>query len=66
LLVAPADVDSPAHTPIKLETSPIPLLKLDYPSILITSSNPYISVERAAFLAEKWGSSFINIGEKGI
>jgi predicted alpha/beta hydrolase family esterase len=50
LLVAPADVDSPAHTPIKLETSPIPLLKLDYPSILITSSNdPYISVERAAF-----------------
>jgi predicted alpha/beta hydrolase family esterase len=46
LLVAPADVDSPAHTPIKLETSPIPLLKLDYPSILITSSNdPYISVE---------------------
>jgi predicted alpha/beta hydrolase family esterase len=30
--------------------SPIPLLKLDYPSILITSSNdPYISVERAAF-----------------
>jgi predicted alpha/beta hydrolase family esterase len=64
LLVAPADVDSPAHTPSKSETSPIPLLKLDYPSILITSSNdPYISVERA-FLAEKWGSSFINV-EKG-
>jgi predicted alpha/beta hydrolase family esterase len=67
LLVAPADVDSPEHTPEQIRNfSPIPLLKLDYPSIVITSSNdPYISVERAAFLAEKWGSSFINIGEKG-
>jgi predicted alpha/beta hydrolase family esterase len=67
LLVAPADVDSPAHTPEQIRNfSPIPLLKLDYPSIVITSSNdPYISVERAAFLARQWGSSFINIGEKG-
>jgi predicted alpha/beta hydrolase family esterase len=67
LLVAPADVDSPAHPDQIRNFSPIPLLKLDYPSILITSSNdPYISVERAAFLAEKMGSSFINIGKKGI
>ena len=67
LFVAPADVDSPAHTPEEIRNfSPIPLLKLDFPSIVITSSNdPYISVERAEFLAEKWGSSFINIGEKG-
>lgn len=67
LLVAPADVDSPAHTPEEIRNfAPIPLLKLEFPSIVITSSNdPYISVERAAFLAEKWGSSFINIGEKG-
>jgi predicted alpha/beta hydrolase family esterase len=46
----------------KSETSPIPLLKLDYPSLVITSSNdPYISVERAEFLAEKMGeNTFIN------
>lgn len=67
LLVAPADVDSAAHTPEEIRNfSPIPLFKLDFPSIVITSSNdPYISVERAAFLADQWGSSFINIGEKG-
>lgn len=67
LLVAPADVDSPAHTPEHIRNfSPIPLLKLDFPTVVITSSNdPYISVERAEFLAKKWGSTFINIGEKG-
>lgn len=67
LLVAPADVDSPAHTPAEIRNfAPIPLLKLEFPSIVISSSNdPYISVERAAFLAEKWGSAFINIGKKG-
>jgi predicted alpha/beta hydrolase family esterase len=49
LLVAPADVDI-QHPPDQIRNFSIPLLKLDYPSILITSSNdPYISVERAAF-----------------
>lgn len=67
LLVAPADVDSRTHTPEEIwNFSPIPLSKLDYPSIVVTSSNdPYISVERAQFLAEQWGSKFINIGPKG-
>jgi hypothetical protein len=67
LLVAPADVDSPDHTPNEIRNfAPIPLEKLDFPTIVITSSNdPYISIERAAFFAEKWGSSFINIGAKG-
>jgi predicted alpha/beta hydrolase family esterase len=37
---------------------------LDYPSILITSSNdPYISVEEP-HSSGKMGSSFINIGER--
>jgi len=67
LLVAPADVESPAHTPEEIwNFAPIPLSKLDYPSIVITSSNdPYISVERAQFLAEQWGSLFYNLGPKG-
>jgi hypothetical protein len=45
-----------AHTPeTESETSPHSFIKLDYPSIVITSSNdPYISVRRAAFLAEQW------------
>ncbi|EIA10528.1 RBBP9/YdeN family alpha/beta hydrolase [Flavobacterium frigoris] len=67
LLVAPADVDSINHTPEETwNFSPIPLSKLDYPSIVVTSSNdPYISTERAQFLAEQWGSAFVNIGLKG-
>jgi predicted alpha/beta hydrolase family esterase len=67
LLVATADVDSRSHTPEETwNFSPIPLSKLNYPSIVITSSNdPYISVERAQFLSEQWGSAFINIGPKG-
>jgi predicted alpha/beta hydrolase family esterase len=39
LLVAPADVDFKAYPEQIRNFSPIPLLKLDYPSILITSSN---------------------------
>jgi predicted alpha/beta hydrolase family esterase len=67
LLVAAADVDSRSHTPKETwNFSPIHLSKLDYPSIVVTSSNdPYISVERAQFLAEQWGSAFVNIGPKG-
>ncbi|WP_035673772.1 alpha/beta hydrolase [Flavobacterium sp. 83] len=67
LLVAPADVDSPEHTPEKVwNFSPIPISKLDFPSIVVTSENdPYISSKRAEYLAEMWGSDFINIGQKG-
>jgi predicted alpha/beta hydrolase family esterase len=67
LLVAPADVDSPDHTPeIIWNFSPIPTKKLEFPSIVITSANdPYISLERAQYFAKMWGSNFINIGQKG-
>lgn len=67
LLVAPADVDSRSHTPEEIwNFSPIPISKLDFPSIVVTSSNdPYVSVKRAQFLAEQWGSAFISIGPKG-
>ena len=67
LLVAPADVESSEHTPAETwNFAPIPLEKLKYPSIVITSSNdPYISAERAKFLSQKWGSDFYNVGDKG-
>lgn len=67
LLVAPADVDSPEHTPDTIwNFSPIPLSKLHFPSTVVTSENdPYISPQRAAYFAEMWGSDFINIGQKG-
>lgn len=67
LLVAPADVDSPAHTPDAVRGfSPVPITKLPFPSIVITSENdPYVDVQRAGYFAAQWGSGFINIGLNG-
>ena len=66
-LVAPADVNSPKHTPDFLRHfSPIPTHILPFPSIVIgTENDPYISLERAKELASHWGSDFANIGNKG-
>lgn len=67
LLVAPADVDSPNHTPdIVRSFAPMPLQKIKIPSIVVSSENDnYISLERAAFFADKWGSTFVNVGPLG-
>jgi uncharacterized protein len=67
LLVAPADVNSPEHTPDFLRHfSPIPTQTIPFPSIVIgTENDTYISLERAKELASFWGSDFINIGQKG-
>lgn len=67
LFVAPADVDSPEHAPeVIWNFAPIPTIPLNFPSIVISSENdPYISLERAEYLAQKWGSDFVNIGQKG-
>jgi predicted alpha/beta hydrolase family esterase len=67
MLVAPADVDSPEHTPDFLRNfAPIPTSKLPFPSIVIgTENDTYISLQRAQELAHNWGSDFVNIGQKG-
>lgn len=67
LLVAPADVDSPDHTPeIIRNFAPLPTTKLAFPSIVVASENDtYVSLQRAEYFAEMWGSDFINIGQKG-
>ena len=67
LLVAPADVNSPEHTPDFLRHfAPIPIQTISFPSIVIgTENDTYISLERAKELAMHWGSDFINIGQKG-
>jgi len=66
-LVAPADVDSPEHTPESIRNfSPMPLYKLPFPSVLVASENdPYSLFERKKYFAEKLGSDFVNIGKQG-
>jgi len=66
-LVAPADVDSPEHTPECIRNfSPMPLYQLPFPSVVVASENdPYSLFERKKYFAEKWGSDFVNIGKQG-
>ncbi|MCC9019044.1 MULTISPECIES: alpha/beta hydrolase [Flavobacterium] len=67
LLVAPADVDSPAHTPESIRNfSPMPTSKLPFPSIVVASENdPYATFERKKHFAEMWGSDLVNVGQRG-
>ncbi len=66
-LVAPADVDSPEHTPESIRNfSPMPLYKLPFPSVVVASENdPYSLFERKKYFAEQWGSDFVNVGKQG-
>jgi predicted alpha/beta hydrolase family esterase len=67
LLVAPADVDSPAHTPPETRGfAPIPQRALPFPATVIASRNdPYVDLERARHLAGAWGATFVDAGEIG-
>lgn len=67
LMVAPADIESDQHTPEVLRNfAPMPTQKLPFPSIVVTSDNdPYVSLQRAEYFANSWGSRFINYGPYG-
>lgn len=67
LLVAPADVASPAHTPDEVRSfSPIPLVRLPFPSIVVASTiDPFVSLARARELAAAWGSRLVTLPGAG-
>jgi len=67
LLVSPADVDSAKHTPEEVRSfMPMPLKPLPFKSIVVASDNdPYVSLKRAEFFANSWGSDFISIDSYG-
>ncbi|MEJ2624399.1 MAG: alpha/beta hydrolase [Pseudolabrys sp.] len=67
LLVAPSDVEDPAHTPDSVrDFAPIPLVKFAIPTLVAASVNdPYVTPERAQDFARVWGSDFCNVGELG-
>ncbi|MDB5887531.1 MAG: hypothetical protein JWM03_403 [Rhodocyclales bacterium] len=60
MFVAPAD-------PEKFGVSAIvPTEHLGFPSVVVSSTNdPWVRLMRAAWLADNWGSRFINIGAAG-
>jgi len=66
LLVAPADTDAPDFPPVTTGFAPMPLQKLLFTSIVVASTNDkYVTLERAQFFANCWGSQFVNIGAQG-
>ena len=66
LLVAPSDVEAPSYPSGTTGFDPMPLQPLPFDSIVVASSNDeYVSLQRAEYFASQWGSTFINIGNKG-
>ena len=66
LLVAPPDVDDPDFPPVIEGFAPIPRQRLPFASIVVVSRNdPFTAFERAAALAEAWGSRLIDAGNSG-
>ncbi len=67
LLVAPSDVDSPAHTPDAVrDFAPMPTGRLPVPALVVASTDdPYVAVARAEGFARQWGADFCNAGELG-
>jgi predicted alpha/beta hydrolase family esterase len=67
LLVAPADVDSPDHTPDEVRNfSPIPLAPLPFPSIVVASTgDPFVTLGRASAFARAWGSRLVTLDRAG-
>jgi len=67
MLVAPPDLCSaPGCLPALTSFTPVPPLRLPFPSLVVGSeTDPFASVETASAMARGWGSAFLNIGRAG-
>ncbi len=66
LLVAPSDLDAPKYTFPTVGFDHVPLDKINFKTIVVTSANDeWVTLERATFFAQHWGSELINIGDAG-
>jgi len=66
LLVSPSDMDLPNFPKEIRGFSPMPLEKLKFRSIIVTSSNdPWVDIDRAKYFAQCWGAELVNIGPHG-
>lgn len=66
LFVCPSDVELPNFPPEIQGFSPMPLLKLPFKTIVVTSENDkWVSLERAQLFSDAWGADLVNIGPAG-
>jgi uncharacterized protein len=66
MLVAPSDIEAPAYDFGAAGFAPIPLNRLPFPSMVVASTTDvWVTLGRARFFAEAWGSELVNIGAAG-
>jgi predicted alpha/beta hydrolase family esterase len=66
LLVAPSDPEASLYTFPATGFAPIPLGKINFKTIVVTSSDDiWVSLERAQYFSNCWGSECINLGKAG-
>ncbi|ALW83695.1 alpha/beta hydrolase [Hymenobacter sedentarius] len=66
LLVAPADAERPDFPAGATGFAPLALQRLPFPSIVVASTNDeYVTLARARFFADAWGSRLVNAGARG-
>ena len=66
LLVAPSDIENPVYTFPATGFDPIPTGKINFKTIVVASEDDvWVSLDRAKYFANNWGSAFINIGSAG-
>jgi predicted alpha/beta hydrolase family esterase len=66
LLVAPSDTEAPSYPLGTTGFTPMPMVKLPFPSITVISTNDqYVSLGRAKTFAEAWGSELVIVGDVG-
>ena len=67
LLVAPVDIDATAATvPEVASFAPLPLIRLPFPTIVVTSDDDiHVSRDRAQAFARAWGSRFVGLRGAG-
>ncbi len=66
LLVAPPDPHSAVFPSAAQGFENTPMGLLDFPSIIIASTNdPYATIDYAKSLSKAWGSALVNVGDKG-
>ena len=66
LLVGPADMEAPDLPQEITGFSPVPLERLNCPTIVVASEDdPYVSMDRAKYFAQCWQARLVNIGRHG-
>lgn len=66
LLVAPLDAEAPSAPEVARGFAPVPLFGLPFPGrVVVSSADPFLSLERGRAFAEAWNAALSDIGPRG-